>query len=49
LFGINNLPLYILACGISYMLSGYEGLYSEQKIVYSKFEPKFIDKKVGKK
>ena len=30
------------------MLSGYAGLYSEQKILYSKLEPKFIDKKVGK-
>ena len=49
MFGAKYLPLYILACGISYMLSGYEGLYSEQKIVYSKLEPKFIDKKVGKK
>ncbi|MBQ3566599.1 MAG: chloride channel protein [Oscillospiraceae bacterium] len=49
MFGVKNLPLYILACGISYMLSGYQGLYSEQKIVYSKTEPKFIDKKVGKK
>lgn len=49
MFGGKNLPLYILACGISYMLSGYVGLYSEQKIVYSKTEPKFIDKKVGKK
>lgn len=49
MFGVKNLPLYILACGISYMLSGYAGLYSEQKIVYSKTEPRFIDKKVGKK
>ena len=49
MFGGKNLSLYILACGISYMLSGYVGLYSEQKIVYSKTEPKFIDKKVGKK
>ncbi len=49
MFGAKNLPIYILVCGISYMLSGYVGLYSEQKIVYSKTEPKFIDKKVGKK
>ncbi len=49
MFGVKNLPLYILAVGISYMLSGYEGLYSEQKIIYSKTEPKYIDKKVGKK
>lgn len=49
LFGIQYLPMFLLACGISYMLSGYAGLYSEQKIVYSKIEPKYIDKKVGKK
>lgn len=49
LFGGEYLPLYLLACGISYLLSGYMGLYSEQKIVYSKLEPRFIDKKVGKK
>ena len=29
----------------SYMLSGYYGLYSEQKIVYSKFKTEWIDKK----
>lgn len=46
LFGGEGLPLYALCCGISYMLSGYYGLYSEQKIVYSKFRPEWIDKKV---
>lgn len=45
LFGIKYLPVFMLACGISYMLSGYGGLYSEQKIMYSKLEPKFIDRK----
>ena len=49
MFGVKNLPVYILTIGISYMLSGYAGLYSEQKIIYSKTEPKYIDKKVGKK
>lgn len=49
LFGEKNLPIYLLTCAIAYMLSGYAGLYSEQKILYSKLEPKFIDKKVGKK
>lgn len=49
LFGVKYLPVYLLTCGISYMLSGYAGLYSEQKIIYSKIEPKYIDKKVGKK
>ena len=48
LFGTEHLPLYLLACGVSYMLSGYAGLYSEQKILYSKLEPKYIDKKIWK-
>lgn len=48
-FGVDYLPVYMLVCGISYMLSGYGGLYSEQKILYSKLEPKYIDKKIGKK
>ena len=45
LFGGESLPLYALCCGVSYMLSGYHGLYSEQKIIYSKFSPEWIDKK----
>lgn len=49
LFGVKNLPIYLITCAIAYMFSGYAGLYSEQKILYSKLEPKFIDKKVGKK
>ncbi|MGN0622116.1 MAG: chloride channel protein [Porcipelethomonas sp.] len=45
LFGTQYLPVYLLVCGISYMLSGYGGLYSEQRILYSKLEPKYIGKK----
>ncbi|MEG2120257.1 MAG: chloride channel protein, partial [Pseudoflavonifractor sp.] len=45
LFGGEGLPLFALSCAVAYMLSGYHGLYSEQKIVYSKVVPKFIDKK----
>jgi len=45
LFGGEGLPLYALCCGVSYMLSGYYGLYSEQKIIYSKFRTQWIDKK----
>lgn len=44
LFGGEGLPLYALCCGVSYMLSGYYGLYSEQKILYSKFKPEWVDK-----
>ena len=45
LFGGKGLPLYALCCGVSYMLSGYHGLYSEQKIIYSKFRTEWVDKK----
>ncbi len=45
LFGGDGLPLYALCCGVSFMLSGYYGLYSEQKIIYSKFKPEWVDKK----
>ena len=34
---------FALACCVSYMLSGYTGLYSSQKIMYSKLRPEFID------
>lgn len=44
LFGGRGLPMYALACGVSYALSGYYGLYSEQKILYSKYSPEWIDK-----
>lgn len=43
LFGGGGILLFTLACGVSYMLSGYYGLYSSQKIVYSKLKPKYIN------
>ena len=45
LFGGESLALYALCCGVAYMLSGYYGLYSEQKIMYSKFRTEWINKK----
>lgn len=45
LFGYAGMPYYLLAIAISYMLSGYTGLYSSQKIVYSKFRTHYINKK----
>ena len=44
IFGFEGAPYYLLAAAISYALSGYTGLYSAQKILYSKFRPAFIDK-----
>ncbi|MDD4843304.1 MAG: chloride channel protein [Anaerotignum sp.] len=46
LFGAKGIVYYALCCGISYMLSGYFGLYSGQKIIYSKMKPEFIDRSV---
>lgn len=45
LFGTEGLIYYAVACAVSYKLSGYYGLYSAQKIVYSKHRLEFIDKK----
>lgn len=43
LFGPEGSLFFMLACAISYMTSGYQGLYSKQKIMYSKFKPEFIN------
>lgn len=45
MFGTQGLVYFSIICAVSYMLSGYYGLYKEQKIVYSKTRPEFIDKK----
>ncbi len=34
---------FALACGVSYVLSGYYGLYASQKIVYSKLKNEYIN------
>ena len=46
LFGAKGFGFFAVVVAVSFMLSGYYGLYSEQKIVYSKLKPEFIDKKV---
>ena len=43
LFGGQGLPLYALTIAVSYMLSGYSGLYHAQKIMYSKLRPEYIN------
>lgn len=40
LFGAQGTPYYSLAIAVSYLLSGYYGLYREQKFLYSKFAEK---------
>lgn len=37
LFGMEVLPFCLLVTAVSYLLSGYYGLYREQKFMYSKF------------
>lgn len=44
LFGSEGITLFAAACGVSYMLSGYYGLYSSQKIIYSKLHTKYINR-----
>ena len=43
LFGAGGMLFYALACGLSYVLSGYRGLYSSQRILYDKLKAQFID------
>lgn len=43
LFGTVDLPLFVIAVAVSFALSGYFGLYSSQRILFSKVEPKVID------
>lgn len=45
LFGAESVLLFAAACAVSYMLSGYYGLYSSQKIMYSKLRAEFINRK----
>ena len=44
IFGADNLHFFAIAAAVSYVLSGNFGLYSEQKIMYSKIHPEFINK-----
>lgn len=43
LFGSQGMLFFALGSGISYVLSGYNGLYSSQKILYSKIKAQYID------
>lgn len=43
LFGAEGMLYFALACGLSFVLSGYNGLYSSQRILYSKLKAQYID------
>lgn len=45
LFGFQGMPYYLIAIAVSYVLSGYYGLYQSQKIVYSKYKNEYINRK----
>lgn len=47
LFGLAGMPFYAVAIAVSYMLSGYSGLYSAQKFYQSKFRPQRVKKQGG--
>lgn len=46
LFGYAGMPYFLLAVALSYMFSGYSGLYHSQKIIYSKYKTSYINKMV---
>ena len=43
LFGASGVVYFALACAVSYLLSGYCGLYSSQTILYSKLRAEYIN------
>ena len=43
LFGGECLLMFCIACAVSYVFSGYYGLYSSQKIMYDKLHPQYIN------
>lgn len=46
LFGSSGLIFFAVACAVGYALSGYSGLYSSQKIMYSKLRAEYINRHV---
>ena len=44
LFGFEGMPYYLITVAVSYMLSGYYGLYQSQKIMYSKYHTQYVHK-----
>ena len=43
LFGAGGMLYFALACGLAYVLSGYSGIYSSQRILYDKLKAQYID------
>ena len=47
LFGYDAMPYFAVVVAVSFTLSGYYGLYSSQKFVYSKIRTEFINRKAN--
>ncbi|MGN1206126.1 MAG: chloride channel protein [Eubacterium sp.] len=45
LFGYTGVPYFMLAISVSFLLSGYYGLYHDQTIVYSKYRSQYVNRK----
>lgn len=45
MFGFEAMPYYVIAVAVSFTLSGYYGLYSSQKFVYSKIKAEYINRR----
>ena len=45
LFGMGAFPYYAIVIAVSFTLSGYYGLYSSQKFIYSKTRTEYINRK----
>lgn len=43
LFGADGMLYFALACALSFVLSGYSGIYSSQRILYDKLKAQYID------
>ena len=41
IFGAGGLLYFALACGLAFVLSGYSGIYSSQKILYDKLKARY--------
>lgn len=47
LFGAEGLMFFALVCGVTYMVSGYSGLYSSQTILFSKIGADYLEVKTN--
>ena len=46
LFGFSGVLYYLICISISFMMSGYYGIYKSQRIIYSKYRPEYVNRTV---